>query len=163
MSGQFTRKGFLATLVSFPVLLIPGKCAGAMDRGHPARPASIEARRSLAYLLNRFFVAGLRHYDGVALVAAGGVKVGDALRLVAEPSNEHDEYAVEIFHEATGVKLGYVPRRENKHLSWLLRQGARLEAHPVAVFPEEEPWEAVEVEVRIHCPAGMGGRERVQG
>ena len=49
------------------------------------------------------------------------------------------------------LKLGYVPRSDNRHLSRLLRQGAALECRIIAVQPKEAPWRGVRVAV------GMAG------
>lgn len=50
-------------------------------------------------------VAGFRHQD----VAVAGLAVGDAVRFVPEPGNEHDPEAIAIHHNAHS-RIGYVPR-----------------------------------------------------
>ncbi|MEA3348070.1 MAG: HIRAN domain-containing protein, partial [Pseudomonadota bacterium] len=57
------------------------------------------------YHLNRFSVAGFQYYAGMQLISLLHPTAG--LNLIAEPENQHDEYAVRI--EWRGQKLGYVP------------------------------------------------------
>ena len=40
------------------------------------------------------------------------VKLGDALRLVPEPDNAYDPNAIAVYKDT--IKIGFVPRRENK-------------------------------------------------
>ncbi|MGQ9682595.1 MAG: HIRAN domain-containing protein [Anaerolineae bacterium] len=94
-------------------------------------------------VVDRFWVAGFRYYEGLALLHA--LRCGDALTLEPEPTNPYDERAVEVFWR--GRKLGYVPRRQNAVISRLLKQGAGLDAHIQSLQPDMAPWEMVEVEV----------------
>ena len=96
------------------------------------------------YQLNKFFVAGFQFYEGVDLIE--DIKIGDRFELIPEPENAYDSLAVRI--EYQGVKIGYIPRRENKTLHLLLRQGAKLHAEAIYVAPEEMPWEMLELRVR---------------
>lgn len=106
--------------------------------GFLARPALAQpAPRKL--LLNQFRVAGLAYY--AVETAIHGMHAGDPLRLVAEPTHPHDEFAVEIWHGAH--QLGYVPRSDNRHLSRLLRQGATLAGEVWEVDPDATGWERV--------------------
>ena len=146
MIHGLTRKGFLTSLGSL-LFYAPWRGAPAEATATTALPRDARTAARKRYILNRCFVAGLRYYRGVTLVAEGGVKPGDALRLIAQPENPHDEFAVEIYHAASGVKLGYVPRTENAHLSRLLTQGAVLEARVAQVNSEADTWEAIEVEI----------------
>lgn len=139
MADSISRKGFLATLGGLVGL-------GLLRRGSAAEQEPAQSKRCL---LNRFFVAGVYYYDGMELVAEGGVKVGDELRLSAQPDNPYDRFAVEIFHAPTGVKLGYVPRTDNKHISRLLRRGVPLEARVVTTCSDGTYWDAVKAEVLL--------------
>jgi hypothetical protein len=69
--------------------------------------------------------------------------------LIAEPENRFDAYAVHIEHQ--GIKLGYVPRTDNRHLGRLLRQGAKLTCRVTDVRPEGPTWRMLQV------TAGMEG------
>jgi len=52
--------------------------------------------------------------------------VGSALDLVRETDNPHDANAVRV--QWRGLKLGYVPRRQNAAVAWGLDRGAPLRA-----------------------------------
>jgi len=125
-----TRRSFLQRLSSLPLL-------GAW---FPVHAASAPTGR---YLMNRFRIAGLPYYQAKTILRS--LRPGMALRLVAEPENPHDEFAVEMF--LGEVKLGYVPRSDNRHISRLLRQGATVVAEVTEVAPEGSIWEVIRAEV----------------
>lgn len=131
-----SRRSFLKLLA-----FLPG--VGALSQG---------ARQALAgkpMLCNVFSVAGFQYYDGPDLLTdpLASMQPGDALDLRAEPENPYDAYAVELYWQ--GRKLGYVPRSDNKHISRLLRQGARLQATIKAVNREARSWHAVRAAVYV--------------
>ncbi len=105
-----------------------------------ARPA---AGRPVHYDLNHFPVAGYQHYAGPARIHL--FRPGDSLDLIAEPENRFDAYAVRIEHQ--DIKLGYIPRTDNRHLSRLLRQGARLTCRVTEASPEGPTWRMLQVTV----------------
>lgn len=126
------RRLFLQWLPSLPLL------------GLHVRPAvAWSAPRKL--LMNQFRIAGLAYYS--VNEAIQQMRAGDSLRLVAEPTNIHDSFAVEIFHGAH--KLGYVPRSDNRHLSRLLRQGATLACEVWEADPDATVWEKVRAKVYL--------------
>lgn len=102
--------------------------------------AKLEKRE---FLLNKFYIAGFQYYEGPSL--AGRFHTGTPLSLRAEPENPYDPFAVEILLGRT--KLGYVPRTDNKHISRLLVQNARLTCRVAEVDPDERTWRMVRVEV----------------
>jgi hypothetical protein len=73
------------------------------------------------------------------------LKAGSDFDLIPEPQNPYDEFAVRI--DYCGIKIGYVPRSDNRHISRLQQQGARLCCRAVEVNPDVEPWNMVRVEV----------------
>jgi hypothetical protein len=73
------------------------------------------------------------------------LRAGQEFSLVAEPFNSHDEFAVGIHWG--GAQLGYIPRTENRNVSGLLQQGARLRCRAISVAPKEVPWRMLEVEI----------------
>jgi hypothetical protein len=112
--------------------------------GFVAPPALAQpAPRKL--LMNQFQVAGLAYYEVKAVIHA--LQPGAALRLVAEPTNRHDEFAVELWHGKH--KLGYVPRSDNRPLSRLLQQGAMLTAEVWEADPDATVWERVRAKVYL--------------
>lgn len=162
------RRHFLKILGTFPF------AAGLFRRAGAANATTGQARRMV---LNIFSIAGFQFYDGPALVhrlkpddeivhAIGngssspeelvqGVDPHDfrsdcRLDLRAEPENPHDPFAVEIFFQT--VKLGYVPRSDNRHISRLLLQGASLDCRVIAIDPEAGFRNMVRVEVGMVTP-----------
>ncbi len=126
------RRLFLQWLPTLPLL------------GFIASPAITQlAPRKL--LMNQFQVAGLAYYD--VKTAIHTMQSGDMLRLVAEPTNPHDAFAVELWH--SGHKIGYVPRSDNRHLSRLLQQGAMLTAEVWEADPDATVWEMVRAKVYL--------------
>ena len=75
-------------------------------------------------VVQRSPLAGFRHYDGGDVWR--DLKPGDRLELVREPENPYDANAVRV--EWRGVKLGYVPRRDNAAVARQMDRGAALEA-----------------------------------
>lgn len=94
-----------------------------------------------------FHIRGFQHWDGALVL--GQLKVGDAVSLVAEPSNPHDPDAVAIYSGSS--KLGYVPAEQNAVLSTMLFYGHSgiFEARVLQVDPEASPWEQVRVGIYI--------------
>ena len=97
-------------------------------------------------LLNVFSIAGYQFHDGESV--EDQLKTGDLLKLNADPDNSHDEFAVEILTEER-VKLGFVPKSDNKAISRLLRQGANVEGRIDSVDLEEVSWSRVKVKVYL--------------
>ncbi len=104
------------------------------------------AGKAEAVLINRFSVAGFRYYEGPRLLPH--IKAGHPLRLVANPSHPHDEFAVAIYWKR--FHIGYVPRSDNRHISRMLQKGIPLEARIMAVEPEAEPWQQVKVGIWLN-------------
>lgn len=98
-------------------------------------------RRQRRYTLNRCCVAGLQYHPGVNLQ----LKSGDVLRMVREPENSYDANAVALY--AGGVKLGYIPKKENTSLAMLLDQKAPLRARVERFDAEAKSWERVKIVV----------------
>ena len=66
-----------------------------------------------------FYVAGFTYYDGIDVISE--LRIGTTLKLVAEPENKFDPYAVAVYYEET--KLGFIPSKENKIISQFLQLG----------------------------------------
>lgn len=75
-------------------------------------------------IVQRSPLAGFRHYAGGE--ALRELKPGDRLELVREPANPYDVNAVRV--EWRGVKLGYVPRRDNAAVARQMDRGVALAA-----------------------------------
>ncbi|MGH8650622.1 MAG: HIRAN domain-containing protein, partial [Burkholderiales bacterium] len=75
-------------------------------------------------IVQRSPVAGFRHSGGAEVLR--DLKPGDRLELAREPANPYDANAVRV--EWRGVKLGYVPRRDNAAVARQMDRGVALEA-----------------------------------
>lgn len=123
-----SRRGFFGALTALPF---------ALGQPTQARPTVVKT------MVNRFPVAGFQYYQGESVI--NHLCRGDALTLRAEPTNPYDYYAVEIY--ADRVKLGYVPRTDNKHLSRMLRDGLTLVCEVDEATPDGSSWDALRVKV----------------
>lgn len=97
-------------------------------------------------IVQRSPLAGFRHYDGGRVLRE--FKAGDRLELVREPRNPYDANAVRV--EWRGVKLGYVPRRDNAAVARQLDHGVTLEARLAEV--RENRNRSVRFELEIVAP-----------
>ena len=96
---------------------------------------------------SHFHLAGFSYYDGVAVF--NELKIGSLLRMVAEPDNQHDPYAVMLYYNDT--KLGYVPRGCNQDIAKMLNLGHTdlFEARINRISPEADPEKQLGVVVWI--------------
>jgi hypothetical protein len=105
-------------------------------------------------VVQRSPLAGFRHYQGGAVLRS--LKPGDRLELVREPANPYDANAVRV--EWRGVKLGYVPRRDNAAVARQIDRGVALEARLAAVRENRNRSVRMELEVVAPLqPARPGG------
>ncbi len=75
------------------------------------------------------------------------MKVGDALRLQREPQNRYDPHAIAVYWQQ--LKLGYIPRRENRTLAQMLDRGQILNTQIEQLQSEAGPWGRVEIAVYL--------------
>ena len=129
---KLQRRLFLQWLSSLPLL-------GLWIHPAAAQPAPKK------YLMSQFRIAGLAYNDVKHVVRR--LQPGTELCLVAEPTNPHDEFAVEVFYGE--CKLGYVPRSDNRHLSRLLQQGVKLSCEVLETRPEATVWDSVRARVYL--------------
>ena len=97
-------------------------------------------------IVQRSPVAGFRHSGGAEVLRS--LKPGDRLELVREPANPYDANAVRV--EWQGVKLGYVPRRDNAAVARQMDRGIALEARLAAV--RENRNRSVRLEFEVVAP-----------
>jgi len=89
-------------------------------------------------------LAGFRYHEAAEHLDA--MHLGDPLALVREPLNPYDAQAIRV--EWQGRKLGYVPRKENRTLAWLMDRGEPVHARISALRGEEpNPLRRIEFEV----------------
>lgn len=67
------------------------------------------------------------------------------LSLKREPQNPHDSYDVEVFRN--DVKLGYLPREENKVIARMMDQGIEAKAIILKINPEVHAYRKVKMKV----------------
>ncbi len=126
-------------------VVVPSVTAAAAAALAPA-PAVIAASVAASrVLLQTSPVAGFQYHAGEALWPL--LRVGDALALVREAHNPHDERAVRL--EWEGEKLGYIPARDNAAISQLLDADQSLDAVIAELAESASPWERVAVRVYL--------------
>jgi len=125
-----TRRGALSIVCAVTVLLAT-PCVRAAEA---------------VIIVQRSPLAGFRHYEGGRVLRE--LKPGDRLELVREPRNPYDANAVRV--EWRGVKLGYVPRRENAAVARQLDHGVALEARLAEV--RENRNRSVRFELEVVAP-----------
>ncbi len=80
----------------------------------------IDESKIQAIELNECYVVGLQYYESKDFNAEN-VKF---LSLRREPTNEYDENAIEVYNDE--VKIGYIPRTENKVISNMMKQDVQV-------------------------------------
>jgi hypothetical protein len=80
------------------------------------------SRNAAGTLEIEFFARGLRHFNKTCVNAANSLKQGDRLRLVRDPQNDADAFALFMRTENPIHLLGYVPRFYAKDLGVLLQR-----------------------------------------
>ena len=105
-------------------------------------PASAQ---SVRLLVQSSPLAGFRHHE--APQAFPHMQVGDALELIREPDNRHDPSAVGVAWR--GLKLGYVPRRQNDAVAWALDRGEPMSARISRLQEHRNPRLRVEFEIFV--------------
>lgn len=107
----------------------------------PGYPAATQPR----VIVQSSPLAGFQFYSGKALWEQ--MRVGHELALVREPDNAYDPNAVRV--EWQGVKLGYIPRRENGNVARQMDHGAHIRARIVKLVEHRNPWLRMAFEVYV--------------
>jgi|GEM_PF-7084492 len=76
-------------------------------------------------------IAGVTH--DFRQVAVSGLREGQSLDLVPEPTNPHDPHAVAVF--AKGKTVGYVPAFKSEMVSEFIAKGKTVDARVLAIEP----------------------------
>ncbi len=101
--------------------------------------------QSIKILVQSSPLAGFQYYAGKA--QWGDMHEGDKLTLVREPDNAHDANAVRV--EWQSVKLGYLPRAENRAVAEEMDKGGKVEARIARLTQHRNPWKRVLVDVYL--------------
>ena len=128
----------------------------ASARGHPAAMKRALAALALLWagwaaadgsrvvvILQESPLAGFQYHAGREVW--NELKVGDPLTLTREPDNPHDPRAVRV--DWKGLKLGYVPRRDNEAVARLMDRGQAVAARIVRLAEARDPWARVRFEI----------------
>lgn len=94
-----------------------------------------------------FMVAGV-HAEGRGLLVERWLTGGDRVRLVPEPDNPHDEYAVAVTL-TDGRQIGYVPRTDSADVSMCIDDGGYFVATVKKLLTRASPPRPV-VEVQFY-------------
>ena len=100
---------------------------------------------SVKLLVQSSTLAGFRYHEAAKVWT--DLRVGDPLHLVREPHNPYDPNAVRI--EWRGLKLGYVPRRENGALAWAMDHGEPVAARISVLREHRNTRKRLEFEVYV--------------
>ena len=84
-----------------------------------------ERSRNAVLLHENFMVAGCKR--GSRSENVDGISIGDRATLEREYDNEHDEYAVLVFHN--GFEIGYVPKDQAKQVALMLDRKTKYKAY----------------------------------
>jgi hypothetical protein len=119
-----------------------GLCAGDVgDGGAQVKPD----QAAVHILVQSSPLAGFQYYAGESHWAQ--MHEGDALILIREPDNSHDTQAVRV--EWRGLKLGYLPRRENRLVAQAMDRGERMGARIARLQQHANPWHRVLIDVFV--------------
>lgn len=100
---------------------------------------------SVRMLVQSSPLAGFQYYAGDALWHE--MQEGDKLDLVREPDNPHDPHAVRV--EWRGLKLGYLPRAENRAVAAEMDRGTAVAARIARLTAHRNPWRRLLIEVFV--------------
>jgi hypothetical protein len=75
------------------------------------------------------------------------LRIGEALRLVREPLNQHDPNAIAVYFK--NDRLGYVPRSENRALAVMMDHGEEIRGHVTRLINDADPWRRLRFRVEL--------------
>lgn len=92
-------------------------------------------------------VAGTSHVDGIEELAPY-LKSGERLTFFREPDNPYDKEAIVVKTDA-GVKIGYIPRRDNAVFARLMDAGKMLFGKIISV-ELQGIWVKIDIGIYLH-------------
>lgn len=98
--------------------LVLGTRGGSVVATASAAPVVPEAPAAGPVFLIATHIAGTTYVQGIDRLAAS-IGAGERLELLREPANPFDDLAI-LVRTRAGVKMGYVPRKDNAVLARLL-------------------------------------------
>jgi hypothetical protein len=140
MQLSMKRSEFLRSLLAGSVAaVVPAITALA------AAPAIVSSK---SIKLCTPFIAGFQYYKGEAHIDE--LLPGDSLTLVREPKNLHDRFAIKVYKGH--LKLGYIPRADNKVIARMMDQKVQVLACVRFVDPDEDTYRMVRINVFYLSP-----------
>ena len=127
---------------------VAGICAAvfASAVAYPLVVSSAYAQQTeVRMLVQSSPLAGFRYYEATKVWQ--DVRVGDALTLIRESENVHDSLAVRV--EWRGYQLGYIPRADNRAVSFHMDRGGPVEARISKLRDHPNPRLRIEFEVLV--------------
>ncbi|SFX34132.1 HIRAN domain-containing protein [Marinospirillum alkaliphilum] len=125
------RRRFLQGLFGLGAGLLAGKVAGHQQQ--------------VSLQLQDTRIAGSAHYHFYEVVQQ--MHAGDLLQLRREPDNQHDARAAEVFWK--GIKLGYLPRKDNAAVASLMDRGIAVNAELLALLDYGKTWEPMMIRIWV--------------
>ncbi len=95
--------------------------------------------------LTSFLVAGTYYVDNIEALAEG-LKKDMKVKLVREPKNAYDSYAI-LVKDMAGNKLGYMPRKMNHMPARLMDAGKLLYGKVISCNNE---WDGVDIRIGMY-------------
>lgn len=120
-----------------------GSMAGGATSLAAAVPALATDRMRPRRKLLMTTLAGYQYYEADRLISA--LRVGDQLRLRANPANRYDPRAVEVWWNAD--MLGHIPRTDNASVALLLSDQVPVLATVRHVDPAASIWQRIGIDV----------------
>ena len=93
------------------------------------------------------YVAGTSYVDGIEDLEPH-ISEGDKLDFFREPNNAYDDKAI-VIRNADGVKLGYVPQRDNIVFSRLMDAGKLLFGR-ITTKKWRDGWLKINIKIYLH-------------
>ncbi|MBR4544728.1 MAG: HIRAN domain-containing protein [Oscillibacter sp.] len=93
------------------------------------------------------YVAGTSHVEGI-MELEPHLKEGDRLDFFREPDNPYDEQAI-VIRNADGVKIGYVPRKDNVVFARLMDAGKLLFSR-ISKKESRGNWLKIDIKIYLH-------------
>lgn len=93
------------------------------------------------------FVAGTSHIEGIEELEPF-IQTDDRLTFLREPENPYDKMAIAVLN-ADGIKIGYVPHRDNAVFSRLMDAG-KLLFGKVSAKEKKEGWLRIDMRIFLH-------------
>lgn len=115
---------------------------------------SLQRKAENKRYLTHFNIAGFEYYQGAE--AFTNLTIGTILTLEREADNRYDENAVAIYlnNDTQALKLGYIPKAENRFIAEILRCGVGhvFEVRIQRIDANEHPNQQVNVVVHTVKP-----------